>query len=82
MRNWKDVACAAIGLCILVLGPVYLHFHKPEGGPINGIMSANQEPGKLYPACDYYPNGLNGKPCVEADTFERTGHLVFHKPGS
>lgn len=79
MRSWKDIACASIGIAFMLFAHVYLHLSSPPMGPINGSMGPNESPGQLYPACDYWPNGIGGKPCVDSDAFERAGRLIFQK---
>jgi len=78
MRNWLEYLCGLIGLCLVLSGVLYQIYSRPEKP--RHLKVANEEPAKLYPACDYYPNGLNGKLCVESETFERTGELVFRPP--
>ena len=81
MKRPLDIIVAAIGLTIFVAGHVYVFvFAKPAGAPQNGIMLAAPGPPLLYPACEAYPDGLNGKPCAEAETHEKTGRLVLHGP--
>jgi len=75
-----DWPWAVVAISIL-LGAYYCvsFVAKPSMEPINGVLGPNEDPGKLYPACDYYPIGINGKPCVDSAEFERTGRLVFYE---
>lgn len=76
----KDVlwAVAAIGLLALA-GYYELVIAPPAWVPRNGWRGANESPAKLYPACDYFPDGFDGKPCADAKEHERTGRLVFYE---
>lgn len=80
MRSWKDAMCTLIGGGLLVLGAVYFHYTGPLPSPINGRMGPNESPAQLYPTCDWFPNGVDGKPCLDNDEFVRSGKLIFHRP--
>jgi hypothetical protein len=78
MQSWKDIVCAVIGVMFLAFGHVYVFaLAKPPAAPSNGRMFANHGPAQLYPACNVYPDGLNGIPCADSDLFEQTGQLVL-----
>jgi hypothetical protein len=69
----------AIGLLFLAAAPYLARLTAVPMPYLNGIKGPDEEPAKLYPACDYYPDGLNGQPCVDSQEHERTGHLVFYE---
>jgi len=62
MKSWKDVLAAVAAVTVVSVGIACSRFAaEPMRG---GLMVAHEEPVHLLPACDYYPHGLNGEPCV------------------
>ncbi|TAL43854.1 MAG: hypothetical protein EPN91_05715 [Salinibacterium sp.] len=68
----------AIGLLFIATAPYLARLTVVPMPYLNGVKAPDEEPAKLYPACDYYPDGLNGKPCADSKEHERTGQLVFY----
>jgi hypothetical protein len=79
MKSWKDIAAAVIGVSWLVVAFVYLFVFAPPHsmGRSSNIDVVSPAP-RLYPACDYFPDEVDGFPCVDSKEFEHTGKLVFH----
>jgi hypothetical protein len=77
MKSWKDAAVAAIGVSWLAVAFVYLFVFAPPHSMGRSNIDAVSPAPRLYPACDYFPDRINGTPCVDADEFARTGQLVF-----
>jgi hypothetical protein len=77
MKSWKDVAASAIGVSWLVVAFVYLFVFAPPHSMGRSSIDAVSPAPRLYPACDHFPDGVDGSPCVDADEFARTGKLVF-----
>lgn len=74
----RELIPLAIGLLFIAAAPYLARLTAVPMPYLNGIKGPDEEPAKLYPACDYYPNGLGGRPCADSAEFERTGQLVFY----
>lgn len=46
--------------------------------PIASSLRSWPESNSTLPACNYFPSGLNGQPCADANEHERTGRIVLY----
>jgi len=48
------------------------------GDPRGARSASPPMPSPMPTACDYYPSGHIGRPCVDAKEYERTGRMFWY----